>query len=127
MIKAKGNSWDGASDGTNDVYADVAHNTITDCPADGAISDKTALVTLSKAGVGAYTLAAPVATTDDGKVLTLLATSANAHVVTSAVVGFNAKGSSGTLTFGGAIGDTAILVAKGGNWYLKSRVNVTAA
>lgn len=127
MVKAKGSSWDGASDGTNDVLADVVHNTITDYAADGAIADKTALVTLSKAGVGAYTLAAPTATLDDGKVLTLLATSANAHVVTSSVVGFNAKGSSGTCTFGGAKGDSVVLVALGGNWYTKSKVNVTVA
>ena len=126
MIKAKGSSWDGASDGTNDVLADVVHNTITDYSVDGAILDKTSLVTLSKAGVGAYSLAAPGAL-DDGKVLTLLATSANAHVVTSPVVGFNAKGSSGTCTFGGAKGDSVVLVALGGNWYTKAKINVTVA
>ena len=127
MIRARGSSWDGASDGTNDVYADVAHLTITDYAADGAIADKNALVTLSKAGVGAYTLAAPTDGTDDGKVLTIISKTAQAHVVTSPVVGFNAKGSSGTLTGGGAKGDTTVLVAIAGNWYVKDKVNVTVA
>jgi hypothetical protein len=82
------------------------------------------LAVLTIGSAGAYTLAAP---TVNGGVLVIVAGSAQAHVVTSSVVGFNAKGSSGTLTFGGAIGDAVILVSYNGNWYTASKINVTVA
>jgi hypothetical protein len=96
--------------------------------ADGAVTLKegTCLITKSADAV-AGTLAAPTATTDDGKVLRIIATTAKAHVITGSVDGFNAKGSSGTLTFGGAIGDAVTLVAYNGHWYTSSLVNVTVA
>ena len=128
MIRARGSSWDGASDGTSDVLADVAHLTIADYSANGAIAEKNALVTISKsADVAAMTLTAPTDGTDDGKVLTVISKTAKAHIITCASVGFNAKGSSGTVTFGGAVGDTAVFVAVGGNWYVKDKINVTIA
>lgn len=79
---------------------------------------------LSKATAGAYTLAVP---TRDGVILRLVASTAAAHVVTQATVGFNAKGASGTITFGGAIGDSVALVSYNGNWYVLSDNNITPA
>ncbi len=84
-------------------------------------------VFLTKAGIGALTLAPPTSGTDDNKRMTIISGSANAHVITSSVDGFNAKGSSGTLTFGGAIGDSVVLRAYLGHWYTESLHNVTPA
>lgn len=95
---------------------------------DGAITiANNALVVLSKGSAAAITLAAPTSGTHDRYRITVVATSAQAHVITSGVDGFNAKGSSGTLTFGGAIGDSVTLVAHGGHWYTAALVNVTPA
>lgn len=94
---------------------------------DGAITVQNATVLLSKAGAGAITIVAPTTVTHDGFIIRVVATSAQAHVITSAVDGFNAKGSSGTVTFGGAIGDSVTLVAHGGHWYVIGKVNVTVA
>jgi hypothetical protein len=94
---------------------------------DGAITVAPSSVFLSKAGAAAITIVAPTVTTHDGYIIRVVAISAQAHVITSGVVGFNAKGSSGTLTFGGAIGDSVTLIAYQGNWYTLAKVNVTAA
>jgi len=96
--------------------------------ASGAIAAKTGIVMLTKAGVAAMTLAAPVAGTDDGKVLTIVAATANAHTVTQATPGFNNAGASGDVaTFGGAIGDSMQIVAYNGRWHVISLRNVTLA
>jgi hypothetical protein len=83
---------------------------------DGAITIKTGVVILTKGSAAAITLAAPTATTDDGKILYIIAGSAQAHVVT--VTG--AAGGSGqdVGTFGGAINDSTVLVAYNGVWYV---------
>lgn len=95
---------------------------------DGAITIANyALVILSKGSAAAITLAAPTAGTHDRFEITIVAASAQAHVVTCSTVGFNAKGSSGTLTFTAAIGNSVVLVAYNGNWYTKATRNVTAA
>ncbi len=95
---------------------------------DGAITIANyATVFLSKGSAAAITLAAPTAGTQDRFEITIIAASAQAHVVTCSTVGFNAKGSSGTLTFTAAIGNSVVLVAYNGNWYTKAVRNVTAA
>lgn len=95
---------------------------------DGAITVANyALVLLSKGSAAAITIVAPTATTHDRFEITVVATSAQAHVITCATDGFNAKGSSGTLTFGGAKGDSVVLVAHNGHWYTKAARNVTPA
>lgn len=94
---------------------------------DGAITIQNAYVVLSKGSAAAITLAAPTSGTHDGWVIRVVAISAFAHVITGGVDGFNAKGSSGTLTFGGALGDSVTLMANGGHWYAVSKTNVTVA
>lgn len=93
-----------------------------------AITLKSGLVLLARtAGAAATTLAAPTAGTDDGKVLHLLATTAQAHTVTVAG-GANGGGAAADVgTFGGAIGDCVTLVAYNGVWYVLSNTNVTFA
>lgn len=95
--------------------------------ADGAITLKSGLVILNKAGAIAATLAAPTATTDDGKELNIVSITAQAHTVTVAG-GINGTGASGDVgTFGGAIGDGFTVIAYGGKWYQKTNTNVTFA
>ena len=94
---------------------------------DGAITIQNALVFLSKGSAGAITLAAPTSGTHDKIIVRVVAISAQAHVITGSVDGFNAKGSSGTITFGGAIGDSVTLVAYLGHWYTLAKINATVA
>ena len=96
--------------------------------ANGAITIKDGFVVLTKAGVAAMTLADPTATTDDGKELTVIALTANAHTVTIAS-GLNGAGAGADVgTFGGAVGDRFTVVAYNGKWYASGvNVNVTFA
>lgn len=96
--------------------------------ANGAITIKDGFVVLTKAGVAAMTLADPTATTDDGKEITVIALTANAHTVTIAS-GLNGAGAGADVgTFGGAVGDRFSVVAYNGKWYASGvNVNVTFA
>lgn len=99
---------------------------------DGAISIKEGTVYLTKGTAAAITLAAPTAGLpsaggDDGKELRVITTTAAAHVITSSVDGFNAKGSSGTATFTAAIGNAVTFSAYNGHWYSEDKLNVTIA
>jgi hypothetical protein len=100
---------------------------ITAAAADGPIAAKTGTVSITKAGVAALTLADPATPADDGKRLTIVATTANAHTVdNSAGSGFNGGGAgSDVATFGGAVGDSMELVALGGLWHVLRLTNVT--
>lgn len=109
------------------LIKDGAIGTVQALTGDGAITIQNAYVVLSKGSAAAITLAKPTAGTHDGIVIQVIAISAQAHVITGSVDGFNAKGSSGTLTFGGAIGDSVTLRAYNGHWYTTSRINVTPA
>lgn len=94
---------------------------------DGAITIQTGRVVLSKGSAAAITIASPTPTTHDYITITVIAISAQEHVITCATDGFNGKGSSGTVTFGGAIGDSVTLMAYQGNWYVVGSVNATIA
>jgi hypothetical protein len=92
---------------------------------DGAILANAGTVLASKAGVLAITLPAPVATSQDGVVLTVTATTAQANTVTCPSGSGIIEGTGNILTFGGAIGDYVVLIALAGKWYIKHKVNVT--
>lgn len=120
---------------TGNVTGDVTGNlsggvqrTVQVASANGAITIKSGYVVLTKAGVAAMTLADPTATTDDGKELTVIAQTANAHTVTIAG-GLNGAGAGADVgTFGGAVGDRFSVVAYNGKWYASGvNVNVTFA
>jgi hypothetical protein len=100
--------------------------------ADGAITIKNGRVVITKGTAVAATLAAPVAGSvqsggDDFKRLTIVSTTAAAHVITSPVDGFNAKGASGTCTFGAAKGNSVELQAYNGHWYTVAAIGNTVA
>ena len=126
MIHAEGTSFDGASDGTSDVYADVAEKTITTYTASGAITDKNAMVILNAGTALAMTLALPVSggpgAGDDGKVLKITSETSQAHTITC-TSGFNG-GASSTVTFANA-GDGVTLRAFGGYWWTSSAVTAS--
>lgn len=102
--------------------------------ANGAVSQRSGLLLVTKSGVCAMTLADPIAGDpavggDDGKRLTILAATASAHTLSNAAgSGFNAGGSGTDVgTYGGAKGDNIQIVAYGGKWYVEGKVNVTLA
>jgi len=92
---------------------------------DGAITIAAGTVVITKATAGAITIDVPPPSMDF-QVLTIISTTAAAHVITCPM-GFNAKGSSGTATFTAAIGNGLVLVAYQGNWYVPAKTNVTLA
>lgn len=97
--------------------------------ADGAITIKDGVVVVTKAGVCAMTLAAPLPVHDDGKTLVIDSHTAQAHTLTLAG-GLRGAGSGADVgTFGGAIGDGIVLYAYNGAWYPVpgTNVNVTFA
>ena len=98
---------------------------------DGAITipatGRYAQVFLTKGSAAAITLAAPAAGTDDGKEILVYSESAQAHQVTCSTVGFNAKGSSGTMTNAVAADNYFKVVARNGHWRVISNVGYTKA
>jgi len=88
------------------------------------VPDKDTNVFLTGTGT-AYTLAAP-GTDRDGLTLTVMATQAVAYAVT-APAATTFKNTTGTATFGGAIGDNMVIVAGKGQWLPVSVINVTFA
>lgn len=94
---------------------------------DSAITLKTGHVAITKGSAAAITIAAPTAGTDDGKVLMIVAETAFAHVVTCSSNGFDDKGASGTLTWTAAKGNSVILIARNGRWWVCAPRGVAVA
>lgn len=113
---------DGTSTHRNPVIAVTADGAI-------AVPNGNTSYFITKAGVAAMTLVDPTATTHDGLRLTFMATTANAHTLdNSAGSGFNAGGAASDVgTFGGAIGDSIVIEAYQGVWYVVNNINVTLA
>lgn len=118
-------------DVTGNVTGDVTGAVQMTCNAyntSGAISIASQVALLTEAGASAMTLAAPTATTHDGIIIHIIATTANAHTVTATTIGFNAGDAGADVgTFGGAIGDMISVVAYQGEWYVLNNINVTLA
>lgn len=89
----------------------------------GAITIQNSAVVVTKAGVAALTLPTPIATTHDGIEITVIATTAFAHTVTTQTNKIN--GASAVATLGGAKGDGITLIAYQGVWYVKRSTNIT--
>jgi hypothetical protein len=116
-------------DVTGNVTGNLTGNAQESCPAakttSAAISEKQGLVRLGGSGACAMTLADPTTVTDDGKRLTLMASTGAAHVIT--VTGGIGAGTNNTITLGGAIGDMAELEAIAGKWFLRPSINAVAS
>lgn len=94
---------------------------------DGAITVAASTVILTKGTAAAITIVAPTAGTHDGIYIWVISETAAAHVITCATDGFNLKGSSGTVTFGAAIGNAVLLHARNGHWTCPVKTGVTVA
>lgn len=105
-----------------------ATNEVEVASADGAIATKQGTVIITKGSAAALTLAAPTATTDDGKRLLIVTATAFAHTVTQTTPGINNGSTASDVgTFTAAIGNGMELVAYNGIWYTVSLRNVTLA
>ncbi len=96
--------------------------------ASGAIGIKEGFAPITKAGVAATTLAAPTAGLpsaggDDGKVLRIKSTTANAHTVTTPANKLN--GNKAVATFSGAVTDFIELIAYNGVWQVMASSGIT--
>lgn len=98
------------------IFPEGAENKAVAYAADGAISPSYAHVAyLTKAGVGAYTLAAPAR---DNILLEVINRTANAHVVTATTLVDDGVtgGSKTTCTFAAFAGASMLLRSYGGKW-----------
>jgi hypothetical protein len=81
---------------------------------------------ITKAGVAALTLAAPVAGADDGVELLIFSTTAFAHTITTPAAGDiqdgNASGFNTVMTFNAHKGANCILRAYQGVWYVMQEI-----
>lgn len=89
---------------------------------------KSGTIMLTTAGVDATTLAAPVAGSaanggDDGKVLTVVSTAAQAHTITTPTNAIN--GNKHIATFAAAIANSIVLQAYNGIWYMIAQIGIT--
>lgn len=94
---------------------------VTDYSVDGAIAITSGIVTFSKAGVFAGTLAAPVAG-DAGTRITMISLTDNAHTVTFPTNKLNdgTTGINELATYAAFAGATMTVVALGTSWYVES-------
>lgn len=99
--------------------------TVQVAAANGAIAIKPSVVLITKGTAAALTLGIPT-TAQNGTVIEIVSTTAAAHTVTAATIGFNAGNTASDVgTFGGAIADGFSVVAYGGEWYTLTNTNVT--
>lgn len=105
---------------TSEVYSLAALTT------DGAISPKTpASYVITKAGVLAATLAAPVAGTDDGKVILITSNTANAHTLTATGLFQCGTAAVNLATFAAQKGAGLTIMAYQGKWCVLGSVGIT--
>lgn len=112
-----------AADILDDIQAELGVPMEVD-DTSGAISIKSGKVILTKGGVAVMTLAAPVAGTDDGKILRFVTTTAQAHTVTFPSGKING-GALTVATWTAAIGNGMEIIAYQGVWYTISTKGVT--
>jgi len=92
----------------------------------GAINPKASQTyVITKAGVLADTLAAPVATTDDGVIITITSDTANAHTLTATGLLDTGTASVNLATFAGSKGAGLTLMAYNARWKVMYSVGIT--
>ncbi len=104
---------------TTPTFIGAHKDTIAAKLTDGAIASAPGTIVITKgSALGSSTLATPTTTTHDGYRLTIVSSTAFAHVVSCASGKING-GSTTTVTFtSAAIGDSVTLVAYQGIWYV---------
>lgn len=112
---------------TGNLTGFASGDTPTTLSVDGAIPVVAGTYRITKATAAALTIAAPTTPAQDNIVIEIYSTTAAAHVITCSTDGFNAKGSSGTATFGASIGNSVKLRADTGHWLAVVKTGVTTA
>ena len=106
--------------------ADLVENVVV-ASANGAVTIQPSTVVITKASACALTLGTPT-TAQNGTIIRFVSTTAAAHTVTAATIGFNAGDAAKDVgTFGAAIGNGFACVAYEGEWYVFYSTNVTFA
>jgi hypothetical protein len=95
----------------------VAFPTVQVINTTGAASIKHGIIAIGGGGATTVTIAPPTVTTDDGKILTCIAVSAQAHLVV-VTEGFAAGGAGLDTATMNAIGDSITLLAYNAHWYV---------
>jgi hypothetical protein len=113
---------------TSAQYPGAVYDDIVAYSVNGAITPprKNTLIVLTKAGVAAMTLAGP-SKADNGIVVTIKSSTANAHTVTYTAGFYADTTSSDVATFAAKDGASITLVADGGKWGVVALGNVTIA
>ena len=94
--------------------------------ASGAVDPRTsATYVITKAGVAALTLAAPVATSDDGIRIYIFSNTANAHTLTATGLLNTGSASVNLATFAASAGAGVVLYAYQGKWMVESQIGIT--
>ncbi len=105
----------------------TAPDYVTVASADGAIPIQTGTVVITKGTAAALTLGTPTSAQNGTNIL-IISTTAAAHTVTAATIGFNAGDAAKDVgTFGAAIGNGFGVVAYEGEWYTFAITGVTFA
>lgn len=101
-------------------------NALTELSVNGAINPSLgATYLITKAGVLADTLAAPVTVVDDGKIITITSNTANAHTLTATGLLNTGSASVNLATFAAFAGAGLILMAVRGKWNVISQIGIT--
>lgn len=126
-----GNGTPSAVTGTSGTFSGAvssngAIDVLTALTTNGAINPNTpATYVITKAGVLADTLAAPTATTDDGKIITITSATANAHTLTATGLLQTGSASVNLATFAAQPGAGLTLMAYQGKWNVLGSVGIT--
>lgn len=108
------------------VTSNGSIDVLTALTTNGAIPPSTsATYVITKAGVLADTLAAPTATTDDGKIITVTSNTANAHTITATGLLQTGTASVNVATFAAQPGAGLTLMAYQGKWNVLGSVGIT--
>jgi hypothetical protein len=94
--------------------------------ASGAVTaNQEGTYSVTKAGVAALTLAAPTAGVDDGKIIRLTSTTANAHTLTATGLLNTGSASVNVATFAAFAGAGLSLMALNAKWQVLSQIGIT--
>jgi hypothetical protein len=96
--------------------------------ADGAVPIKSGVVEIAKTSAAALTIAAPT-TAQNGTVITILNSTAYAHVVTftGSTLNNGTSAAKTTITFPTYVGGSFRIISDGGKWYLNGLTAATVS
>lgn len=110
-------------------YIPIAASGAIPMPASSSGARQPGKYVITKTGVAALTLAAPVAGADDGVLIEIFSTTAYAHTITTPAAGDIRDGNTSdhdtVMTFNAHIGARCLLEAYQGVWYVREEVGAS--